>query len=271
MLTVGPDSAPFFPEGMNAKLTHAQFECLNTLSRAAFAQTNYDDLFRVLGDFARDIGAGAVNCAVFDNNLNRLIGVSSTMKPQSIDRYFSENLAIDDPLIPRIHIDPQPALLGWGFGVTPAWQRGNSARMLEAMNADGYHGLAYFPVVITEASFSTSITFRNELEPERGQAFLNSEYGLLQLASIIIGQRAAALFRGTGHDGNWYSFANAILSPRECEILRYLASGLRTERIAYQLGVKPVTVHMHLRSARRKLGAQTREQLMALAVRYGLL
>jgi DNA-binding CsgD family transcriptional regulator len=61
-----------------------------------------------------------------------------------------------------------------------------------------------------------------------------------------------------------------MLSPREREILRWLAAGLRTDRIAFRLGVKPVTIHMHLKSARRKLGARTREQMMAIAVRHRL-
>jgi|GEM_PF-2811318 len=271
MLAVGPNSTPKFPKSTGARITHSQLETLHALSQAARAQTTYDDLFSVLGDFSRDVGAGAVNCAVFDNNRKQLVGVSSTMNAASVDRYFSENLAMDDPLIPRIHGDPQPAILGWGFGVTPAWQKGNSARMLPAMHKDGYRGLAYFPVVSAGNPFSTSITFRNELEEERGQAYLNSEFPMLRLAADLIGQRASVLFQGKYGGANWYDFSKPVLSPREREILRWLAAGYRTDRIAFHLGIKPVTIHMHLRSTRRKLGARTREQMMAIAVKRGLL
>lgn len=271
MLTAGPNSAPLFSKGARLKLSYAQFEHLQTLSRSALAEKSYPGLFRILADFSRDIGAGAVNCAVFDNSRHALVGVSTTMSPQAVDRYFSENLALDDPLIPRINVDPQPALLGWGLGVTPLWQKGNSARMFDAMQQDGYHGLAYFPVPVAGNPFSVSITFRNQLDPERGHAFLNSEYGLIQLAADIVGHRAAALFQGRETGEHWHAFTPPVLSPREREIIQWLAAGLRTEQIAHQLNLKPVTIHMHLRSARHKLGARTREQMMALAALRGLL
>ncbi len=271
MLTPGLNSEPVFAEDASARLSNEQFERLQVFSRSVLAAPNYPEAFRILADFSRDIGAGAVNCAVFDNTRMQLVGVSSTMNSGAVDRYFAENLADDDPLIPRIHSDPRPALLGWGFGVTPLWQRGNSARMLEAMQKDGYNGLVYFPVRVEGNPFSTSITIRNELEPERGQAFLNSQFGLLQLAADIVGHRAAALFQGRGTGEHWHEFSKPILSPREREVVQWLAGGLRTDQIAHQLKVSPVTIHMHLRSARSKLDARTREQLVAIAALRGLL
>ncbi len=126
-------------------------------------------------------------------------------------------------------------------------------------------------MLVANSPFSVSITIRNELEPERGLAFLDSSFCLLQLAAHIVGQRAAVLFEERANGEHWYAFNRPILSPREREILCWLAKGLRTEQIAYQLNLKPVTVHMHLKSARNKLGAKTREQMIALAVQRGLL
>lgn len=61
------------------------------------------------------------------------------------------------------------------------------------------------------------------------------------------------------------------LSPRERQCLTMLASGLRTARIAERMQVTPVTVEYHLRNARRKLGALTREEALASSIRRGLL
>lgn len=61
------------------------------------------------------------------------------------------------------------------------------------------------------------------------------------------------------------------LSPREHDCLAYLAAGLRTQQIADRLGIKPVTVELHVRGARTKLNAQTREQAVAKAISRGLL
>jgi DNA-binding CsgD family transcriptional regulator len=57
-----------------------------------------------------------------------------------------------------------------------------------------------------------------------------------------------------------------LLSPRERDCLLWLASGLRTREIAARMGLARVTVDLHLRNARRKLGAATLPQAVAKAV-----
>lgn len=61
------------------------------------------------------------------------------------------------------------------------------------------------------------------------------------------------------------------LSPRERECLRWLAVGMRHDRIAERLGITRPTVELHLANARRKLRARTREQALAKAITLGLL
>ncbi|WP_055688027.1 LuxR C-terminal-related transcriptional regulator [Loktanella sp. 5RATIMAR09] len=62
-----------------------------------------------------------------------------------------------------------------------------------------------------------------------------------------------------------------LLSPREIDVLSFLASGLRNDAIAWKMNIAEVTVRIHLASARRKLGAATREEVVALAIRSGQL
>ena len=64
--------------------------------------------------------------------------------------------------------------------------------------------------------------------------------------------------------------ASIELTPSEQECLAWLGRGFRNERIADQLGIRPVTVEFHLANARRKLNARTREQALATAVATGL-
>ena len=65
--------------------------------------------------------------------------------------------------------------------------------------------------------------------------------------------------------------AAPVLSPRETECLQWLAAGLRTKEIADRMGIRPITVELHFRNARNRLGAQTREQALARAIASGLL
>jgi PAS domain S-box-containing protein len=59
------------------------------------------------------------------------------------------------------------------------------------------------------------------------------------------------------------------LTRREQESLRLVARGMTTTVAAEQLGISPETVRTHVRNAMNKLGARTRAQAIAVAMRDG--
>jgi DNA-binding NarL/FixJ family response regulator len=61
-----------------------------------------------------------------------------------------------------------------------------------------------------------------------------------------------------------------LLSERELEVLRLLASGFTNKEIAEQLFLSPDTVKTHLSNAYRKLGVSDRAHAVAVALRKGL-
>jgi DNA-binding NarL/FixJ family response regulator len=61
------------------------------------------------------------------------------------------------------------------------------------------------------------------------------------------------------------------LSPREGEVLRHVAAGLTNKAIALKLGISEHTVKFHLGSAMGKLGAASRAEAVAIAIRRGLI
>ena len=63
----------------------------------------------------------------------------------------------------------------------------------------------------------------------------------------------------------------ALLSRRECEVLKLVANGLSDREIAEQLIVSPHTVHRHVANIRHKLGRGSRTAAVAEAARLGLL
>lgn len=65
-------------------------------------------------------------------------------------------------------------------------------------------------------------------------------------------------------------YGTSALTARELECLTGLAEGLKNHDIASKLRISEPTVAMHLANAKRKLGATTREQAIAIAVRSGL-
>jgi DNA-binding NarL/FixJ family response regulator len=61
------------------------------------------------------------------------------------------------------------------------------------------------------------------------------------------------------------------LTQRELDVLALLAEGLQHEDIGRQLGISAETVRTHLRKACHRLGAATRTQAVATALRLGLI
>lgn len=61
------------------------------------------------------------------------------------------------------------------------------------------------------------------------------------------------------------------LSPRETEILEYIAQGNSNKEIAHALGICNQTVKNHVTSIMRKLAANDRTHAVVLALRHGLI
>jgi DNA-binding NarL/FixJ family response regulator len=61
------------------------------------------------------------------------------------------------------------------------------------------------------------------------------------------------------------------LTQRELDVLGLLAEGLAHEEIGRRLGISSETVRTHLRKASDRLGASTRTQAVATALRLGLI
>jgi DNA-binding NarL/FixJ family response regulator len=61
------------------------------------------------------------------------------------------------------------------------------------------------------------------------------------------------------------------LSARQSEILQMLADGIQTDAVASRLGLSTETVRTHTKRILAKLGASTRTQAVAIAIRHGLI
>jgi PAS domain S-box-containing protein len=67
------------------------------------------------------------------------------------------------------------------------------------------------------------------------------------------------------------SEAAPLLTRRELEVVRLVADGFTTEKAAATLAISPETVQSHVRNAMRKLGAESRTEVVAKALRLSLI
>ena len=72
----------------------------------------------------------------------------------------------------------------------------------------------------------------------------------------------------------WKSEAEGFISPltpRETEILKYIAEGYLNKQIAAELGISEQTIKNHVTSILRKLNANARTEAVVVAIKQGLI
>ena len=91
----------------------------------------------------------------------------------------------------------------------------------------------------------------------------------LPTTDVLAGMMAATATHTRSHALRNGDIRTPRLSPRERECLLFLAAGMRTKEISQKLNLSDATVAFHISNAKRKLGADTREQAVARAIVLG--
>jgi len=64
---------------------------------------------------------------------------------------------------------------------------------------------------------------------------------------------------------------STLLTSRQIEVLRLLQQGVQNKNIAYELGLSPSTVKVHIRRICTALGARNRTEAVSIAIEMGIL
>jgi DNA-binding NarL/FixJ family response regulator len=99
-------------------------------------------------------------------------------------------------------------------------------------------------------------------------AYNNSSVDLTMLAALL----ATSITEPIHSPANLKLKAmTQVLSQRQQEVLELLANGCQTARIAERLNISEAAVNKHFSLARKALGASTREQALAIALKENLI
>lgn len=139
-----------------------------------------------------------------------------------------------------------------------------------ALEADG-------PAVVVLTDDPDSVR-QSEAWPVRIRAILSRNTGVPDLAAAI-GAAAAGFVVLRPDDADWTVLrqrAEAVqpgekLTPRELEVLQFIAEGESNKRIAFRMGISEHTVKFHVASLLAKLNAGSRAEALAIGVRRGLI
>ncbi|WP_203699648.1 LuxR C-terminal-related transcriptional regulator, partial [Asanoa iriomotensis] len=128
--------------------------------------------------------------------------------------------------------------------------------------------LAWHDVVVREEVRCLLAAGLHETDPERAVAVLLAAETLAETAGLVVllGRVRRALRRHSVRRETRGPRAGSDLTERERDVLRLVARGEPSRRIAGQLGISAETVETHIRAGMRKLGARTRTAAAAMAL-----
>ncbi len=183
------------------------------------------------------------------------VEVQTTMPDAFLRDYQSEGFSEVDPFIPYCLPAPQSFATGIAHVDEHGYLSPRAKGLIEHAAHFGFR-----------AGFSVTT---HCLRPEGGEGWnLGSSQSAAEVAALRRHYEREIRFCLTALLGR-LSTKEVSLTQREREALQLLAVGLRNRQIADAMGVREVTVEMHLANARRKLGAATREQAIAQFCRLG--
>lgn len=235
-------------------------EGMERLGAAPTMDARWQAAHEILGD----LGCTAMNVASVRTDLSEVTYMRSSMSEEWLEEYTAETYIDVDPFVdtvrPGVPLRPGGRLILTG-------QVRDARRKAEAL----HHNMA-------GAGYRMAFggPFDSDLPGERRLVTLFSD----QHAPRFWRPEATRRLQGASLLVNAFLFQRPEVDPaleaprltgREQDVLLLLASGLKNKQIAERLGLAEITVRMHLSSARTRLGARTREQAVAIAVRDNLI
>lgn len=179
-------------------------------------------------------------------------------------RYVEEGYCFNDHALNHCLTNIEPLRFGIEFDLRRNDLDQRYLRVARECAETGFRSAMTIPLRSCGGSSVGAVTFGASTDAGSLEAAIAPHWSTIQLAGLyahakIQQLRTRDLASATG------------LTRREKEVLLWLALGQRPEQISDRLGIARVTVDFHIRSARRKLSAATREQAVANAILLGLI
>jgi DNA-binding CsgD family transcriptional regulator len=183
----------------------------------------------------------------------------TTMSDDWMSYYVSENLAASDVHVARVQ----------ARRLTPyRWGATQIARVADAERTTALQGVeAGLVSTLCVPLGSPQDPFMPVGAINLGSSMGEHEFGMVMKEHGAILVSIAHIFHNASIRQVWREWSGRKpLTARERDCLRYLAEGKRQDAVAEALGVSRVTVELHVRNAREKLGALTVNEAIAKAI-----
>lgn len=221
-----------------------------------------DEVVARLSALTRPLGYNTLALGQLAGVANRTLPAffHHTWPPSWIGLYAAAGLVGEDPLVARALADPSPFSWGDIASRIAAWTTADGkTRYLDVVREFGWQDGWCVPVHLPDSrkglvSYQSPQPHNNATA--RTQATMAGLYAFLRIAELHERRAGEGLLPGVG--------------ARARQVLERLVAGDEDAEIARRLGITERTVQHHVTLLRRRLGANTRAQLGACAVRLGI-
>ncbi|MFA3917683.1 helix-turn-helix transcriptional regulator [Ruegeria hyattellae] len=217
------------------------------------------------------VGFNALNILCFSPESGDIHWVRSSMSKDWLELYDRSGSANGDPMLAQVRNGTE------SLYVRAASLRngGRHSEKVVALNhglkSAGYMHL--YSLVVPCPENEAKLVVISSDRPDADDVMRHQQREMRILATVLATNLGADM---PSDHGRVYDIADVLLdgprlTKREIEVLGHLAQGHRNDRIAEMLGLSEITVRTHIRSARDKLDAPTREAALVRAVQLGLI
>ena len=240
-------------------------DCVDQIAGAKDAA----EVWQASKNIAASVGAHSLVTAEFHTGIQQLPRKQPSMSEAWIDEYVGADYASVDPLLKAVVEGQRTASVL--SGQLDLRDEKNSKLDLDLdhnLKAAGYNYLTTGRYIGQTASTFRGCTMIADSETDFGKAGSRQHYAMEFVRGLIA--RSATGPSADNRDGQ-ARIGIQKLTQRERECLSLLAEGKMTAGIAENLGIAEVTVNKHFMQAKKRLGASTREQALAIAMSAGAL
>lgn len=237
------------------------FDYIEQLQRCA----TIDDAWTAIYAFAAGYAMTRVGCCYGAARKGRPLQttlVRGNFSRGFAKRWVTDDLFVHDPIVPRAFASPTPFC--WGHDYITQDAHAKIREFYAALRRDGARSMLVVPLRCDPARGLGFGIVANDMPQRAFEARMKAIGPIMALAIVYTDNRMTQLSRAVRH-------AAAKLAPREAQCLELLTAGLKNDAIAARMGITVHTVQLHLASAKRRLGAATREEAIAKAINFRLI
>lgn len=225
-------------------------------------------------DFFAGYGFHITNYAKMSKATGEIEGFLSNMPDGWINHYMAQEYYLDDAYGVHAYKNAQPVIYSRDGESELIVKDGSPCQtMFDEVVECGLINSFCIPIHNAFGCKITGFNLGTDLAYEEFATLVDEHRHELLLAAALVNNKMIDTPHVAPDVPSWFARPGLeeLLTQRELEVIKWLAEGHRNARIAQMMDIAPVTVNYHLGEIKRKLGAKTREQAVAIAFKLGLL